>query len=174
MTTTRAMQQHLDVDAEVAGSRRPTEALRTGRKRVARRSWLKIAAVAILGPAALTAMAGPAGAATGASERQCVFRYVVPDGAANSVRTFRSARGTTRSAPIRPNESFVVFFDAGDHVAGRQRTDRGWVTFPRSYLRDQHRCASLNDLSAEFATLQQAAARAVSNLGSSLVANAHG
>ena len=64
MTTTRARHQHLDVDAEVAGSRRPTEAPRTGRKRVARRSWLKIAAGAILGPAALTAMAGPAGAPT--------------------------------------------------------------------------------------------------------------
>ena len=121
MATTRVP----DREAEGAGSPRPIGVRPAGRRSVGRngvgrgsvggRRWMKIAAVTILGPAAITAMAAPAVAAPRTGERQCVFTYVVTDGGANNVRTYRSARGTTRSAAIRPNESFLVFFGTGDH-----------------------------------------------------------
>ena len=94
-----------------------------------------------------------------------MFKYVVSDGVRNNVATYRSARGSARRSSIRPNETVTVFFGTGDRVAGRQLTDRGWVSFPRSYPRDQHHCESFLDVSRRFSIEQQAVIDSLSATG---------
>jgi len=127
-----------------------------------------VAASAVVGVSA-RADARPAG------ESACPYKYVVSDGTSNNVVTYKGPRGKARQGSIRPNQTFVVFFgsDGGapDHVAGRQRTDHGWVSFPRNYLRANGRCGpqqSLQDAAQLFQAANGALGQSIRDAGQSL------
>ena len=135
-----------------------------------------LAACAAVGVSA-QADARPPTAAAANGESACPYKYVVTDGKPDNVVTYKSGRGKARQGSIHPNERFVVFVGsnggAPDHVASRQRTDHGWVNFPRNYLQANGRCApisqqSLQDASRTFRDLNGAAGHAVQDLGQSL------
>jgi hypothetical protein len=130
------------------------------------------ASVSIIVGAAGTADATPSVRAS--RESACQYRYVVTDGKPNNVTTYKGPRGTATQSTIRPNGRFIVFSAAGDRIGGRQRTDHGWVSFPRSYLRPTGPCATaLSQAAAETATLIKVANQAFGDIGRSLGNSAH-
>lgn len=132
---------------------------------------------AIAGSAAVgvtsRADAQPVAVAVASAESACPYRYVVSDGKRNHVAVYASVRGSSRQGSIRPDQRFVVLFGsvqgAPDHVGSRQLTDRGWVTFPRPYLKADGPCRpasqSLQAATATFRDLSAAAQRALRDLG---------
>ena len=139
-------------------------------------------AVALTAVVAASSVAGLAGQASAAPvARACPYRYVVSDGVANNVVAYKTARGNSRQGSIQPNEKLVVFFgDEGGHpdqIAGRHRTDHGWVKFPRKYLQPNGRCGAISqrafkDASRSFQSLETAANQSLQNIGQSLRAAA--
>jgi hypothetical protein len=134
-----------------------------------------LAFTAVAATSGITGIAGRASAASGT--RACPYRYVVGDGVANNVVTYKDARGNARQGSIRPNDTFTVFFGnaAGgpDQIAGRHRTDRGWVKFPRTYLQRNGRCAPIQratsqDAAQSFPAIAGAANQAIADIGQSL------
>ena len=134
-----------------------------------------LALTAVVATSGVTGLAGKASAASGA--RACPYRYVVSDGVADNVVTYKTPRGSARLRSIRPDDRFVVLFDGGggvsDQVGGRHLTDRGWVSFPRTYLRASGRCVavtsqSLRDASQSFEAGARAASRAIEDIGRAL------
>ena len=149
MTVTRGTTR--PVDTEHSGPTKHIGPTTPSQRRGVGRRWREIVVVvvAVVAPAAHTAMFGPARAAVRRSnERACVFTDVATDGVANNVRSYRNPR---RSARDRQRAGPVVrrVPRSGNHIAGRQRTDRGRVRFPRPYLRDQHHCESVSDQANE-------------------------
>ena len=61
---------------------------------------------------------------------------------------------------------------AADHIGRRQLTDRGWVAFPRPYLKADGACRpasqSLQGATATFRDLSAAAQRSLRDLGEAL------
>ena len=129
MTVTRGTTR--PVDTEHSGPTKHIGPTTPSQRRGVGRRWREIVVVvvAVVAPAAHTAMFGPARAAVRRSnERACVFTDVATDGVANNVRSYRNPR---RSARDRQRAGPVVrrVPRSGNHIAGRQRTDRGRVRF---------------------------------------------
>jgi hypothetical protein len=126
-----------------------------------------IVSASIIGGASGHANAAPSVKGTG--ELACPYKYVVSDGKPNNVTAYKGPRGTATQRAIRPNERFIVFTGSGDRVGGRQRTDHGWVSFPRSYLHSTGPCVSaLSQAAAEAAAIGNAANQALGDVGRSL------
>jgi hypothetical protein len=121
----------------------------------------------IIGIASGHADAAPSVKGTG--EIACPYKYIVSDGKPNNVTAYKGPRGTATQRAIHPNERFIVFTGSGDRVGGRQRTDHGWVSFPRSYLHSTGPCVSaLSQAAAEAEAIANAANQALGDLGRSL------
>jgi hypothetical protein len=125
--------------------------------------------------ASASIISGAAGTASAAQPAQasgglaCPYRYVVTDGKPNNVIAYKGPLGTGTQSKIRPNGHFVVFFGFGNRIAGRQQTDHGWVSFPRSYLRPSGPCGgTLLQASNEVAILSGAAKQATGDIGKGL------
>jgi hypothetical protein len=126
-----------------------------------------IMSASIIGGASSHANAAPS--VKGPGEMACPYKYIVSDGKPNNVTAYKGPRGTATQRPIHPNERFIVFTGSGDRVGGRQRTDHGWVTFPRSYLHSTGPCVSaLSQAAAEAAAIVNAANQALGDAGRSL------
>jgi hypothetical protein len=126
-----------------------------------------IVSASLIGGASSHANAAPS--VKGAEEMACPYKYVVGDGKPNNVTAYKGPRGRATQRPIHPNEGFIVFTGPGDGVGERQRTDHGWVSFPRSYLHSTGPCVSaFSQAAAEAAATANAANQAVGDLGRSL------
>ena len=124
------------------------------------------ASASIILGAAGTAHATPSGATR---ESTCQYRYVVTDGKPNNVIAYKGPLGTAAQNTIHPNGRFIVFFGVGNRFAGRRRTDHGWVSFPRSYLRPIGPCApTLSQVTNEAAVLTGSGNQAIGDIGRSL------
>jgi hypothetical protein len=153
---------------------------RSSRKESIMRTSVKaLALTAVVAVSGATGFAERASAAS--APRACPYQYVVSNGVANNVVTYKTPRGSARLRSIRPNERFVVLFggDGGapDQVGDRHLTDRGWVSFPRAYLRANGRCVavtnqSLRDAALAFEVGARAASAAIEDLGRALRATA--
>ncbi len=122
--------------AVLAGAATPAVAIARSPQRVA------------AAPGVVTRTEVSASSITAGHELLCVYRYVVTDGVANNVTIYRNPTGKARAGSLKPGDSFLVYFGSSnggsDHVAGRQRMYtfggiHGWVTYPRSYLKDLHK-----------------------------------
>jgi hypothetical protein len=126
-----------------------------------------VVSASIIGSASGHADAAPSVKGTG--EMACPYKYIVSDGKPNNVTAYKNPRGTAIQRAIHPNERFIVFTGSGDRVGGRQRTDHGWVSFPRSYLHSTGPCVSVfSQTAADAAAIANAANQAVGDLGRAL------